>query len=443
MRIAILVFFLFLFSIGNAQLNGKYTFRHIDQTDGLLHTMVRGIGQDTRGFIWILTLNGLQRYDGSRFVNYPELTYNSSFGIVHDSELYVDTVRNEVWVTKGTQMQKLDLARNVMTSLQLKDTLKADSLHQAILFTAHNQDKALIGEIGVIHYEKNTSKVIGSFNINPGQHNRNTYVIKDPSSGDFWTYNFMGFFIADHTTKKIQSSADPGVEHPLLSQLWNHFGNNNTIRFILLDSYHNLWISTWTEYLLRYNLDDKILRTYSLKDVKKKQKGNEKGDLTLLIQAMYEDRQKNLWFGTDYAGLLVYNREKDDFDYITSDEKISNGLRYSYSVYTIFQDRDDNIWLGTDRGISIFNPYKNYFQSIRHVDGNDASVPKHDINDVIETPQGEILIATWGGGISVYDRQWNFIRNVNFPGPPDYNLVWSFVQNDDGMIWAGTQHGYI
>src|ERR1700749_4153087 len=49
-----------------------YLFRHIGQTDGLLTSGVTSITQDKQGFIWIGTLNGLQRYDGTRFLNYRE-----------------------------------------------------------------------------------------------------------------------------------------------------------------------------------------------------------------------------------------------------------------------------------------------------------------------------------------------------------------------------------
>src|SRR5579863_10753721 len=45
---------------------------HLDISDGLINNKVYSIAQDDRGFIWIGTENGLQRYDGSAFVNYRE-----------------------------------------------------------------------------------------------------------------------------------------------------------------------------------------------------------------------------------------------------------------------------------------------------------------------------------------------------------------------------------
>ncbi len=443
MRHAVFVILLCLADLLSAQLNGKYIFRHIDQTDGLLHTMVKGISQDTNGYMWILTWNGLQRYDGSRLVQYPEIINHFTFGTFHDSELHVDTAENSIWIFTSEVIKKLDLSSNTIRTIPLHDYLK-EKLHTATdRFTNEEGENWLIGESGVMAFDPKSKLISEFFNVHPGQHNRNTVVIKEPLAGDLLTHNFKHFLIGDSKTQMLSSSSDSFPEHPLLRQLWKMYGNTNKLRFLLLDSDHNLWLSTWTERLHRYNTDTRILTTYSLKEILKQETRIDTSLNTLLVNAMYEDRQHNLWVATDYAGLLRYDKEKDNFNFITSDDKVKNGLRYSFSTLSIFQDRDDNIWLGTDRGISIFNPYQNYFQSIHHVDGNKASLPKYDINDVIETNQGEILVATWGGGITIYDQQWTFKRNVHFSGSPQLNLVWNFVGLDDGTIWAGTQNGYI
>src|SRR5678816_3086360 len=105
MRRILFIIFLSWTGYAAAQLNGKYPFRHLDQTDGLLNTFVRGISQDKRGFIWILSTNGLQRYDGTRFLNYPQITNQSAFGVIHDAELYMDTAANVIWIIKGQDIQ--------------------------------------------------------------------------------------------------------------------------------------------------------------------------------------------------------------------------------------------------------------------------------------------------------------------------------------------------
>lgn len=79
-----------------AQQNDNYIFRHIGQSDGLLHNVVSTLVQDKRGFIWIGTKNGLQRYDGSRFVNYKDELTSQYKTAVTVSNLSVDA-NNQLW----------------------------------------------------------------------------------------------------------------------------------------------------------------------------------------------------------------------------------------------------------------------------------------------------------------------------------------------------------
>src|SRR5687768_4052174 len=105
MRYGILIIFLGLLIQLPAQQQNNYTFRHIDQADGLLQNNVFGIRQDAKGFIWILTSNGLQRFDGTRFINYPGIMNNAATGITNRAELYVDNNKDEIWVLKNTEIE--------------------------------------------------------------------------------------------------------------------------------------------------------------------------------------------------------------------------------------------------------------------------------------------------------------------------------------------------
>jgi hypothetical protein len=163
-----------------------------------------------------------------------------------------------------------------------------------------------------------------------------------------------------------------------------------------------------------------------------------------MAHCFFEDNHGTLWLGTQNAGLLKYNKETDSFITFSGQKENQQTVKYNYDINCIFQDREDNIWLGTDKGITIFNPYRQYFQSVYHEENNPLSIPKNEIQQCIETNNGDILAGTWGGGITVYDHQWHFKKNIHFySAPEEYNLIWSFIQNDDGTIWIGCQHGYI
>ena len=169
----------------------------------------------------------------------------------------------------------------------------------------------------------------------------------------------------------------------------------------------NIWVATWGDMLYKYDDVSKKVSSYSLTAIKIKEQGNKITDANLLVNCMMEDDNHMIWVGTENAGLLRYNSEKDNFDYCIAQEKNSERIQYDYKIFNLFQDKDQNIWVGTDKGISIFNPYRQQFKSIRHEENNDLSIPKSEIISFIQTASGDMYIGTWGGGMVVYDSNFN------------------------------------
>src|SRR5436190_308 len=107
-RCLIILFICALTTSGTfAQQALNYLFRHITQADGLLHNQVLSIAQDRKGFIWLATSNGLQRYDGSRFIHYPEMLSNPAEEPTNGAELYADNKNNLLWISKSNAIEKM------------------------------------------------------------------------------------------------------------------------------------------------------------------------------------------------------------------------------------------------------------------------------------------------------------------------------------------------
>src|SRR6185437_10110184 len=80
MRKSIFLFYFFLFLLGcsppaRAQTN-RYLFKHITIDNGIINNNVLALCQDSKGFMWIGTQTGLQRYDGKRFITYQADVHN-------------------------------------------------------------------------------------------------------------------------------------------------------------------------------------------------------------------------------------------------------------------------------------------------------------------------------------------------------------------------------
>ena len=431
MRQIIIILLILYCTTALSQQELNYSFRHIDQTNGLLHNTVVSITQDKRGFMWLQTEKGLQRYDGLRFINYQPVLNNAAKSYPSVPNLYAD--KKYLWMSADAQLNKLEFLTNRLTACSKKEILDS-SFSKYKTYTDWINRKWLINDFAIYHYDNISKQMVQYLTAAPVKLCSSSMVI-DAGKKETWVVG-SDLLLFDFKTKKIYSAEHNSIQHPLLQQL-----KGKTISNIMLDSHYNIWIASWSHFLYKYNAVTKKLTTYSLKEITKVD--NKTNNATLLNTYIFEDNHATIWVATENAGLLRYNNLHDNFDYIIANEKNNNSIKYNYIIYCIFQDKENNIWLGTDKGINIFNPYQNYFQSLHHEADNNTSLPKNEILGFIQTNTGDVLIGTWGGGISVYDSALQFKKNISIKGAYENNLVWCFIQQDDNKIWIGCQHGYL
>lgn len=416
----------------------NYVFRHIDQHDGLAHNDVFDITQDSRGFVWLITRNGLQRYDGSRFVNFNE-RLNVSFELNDDDNVYTDE-KNLIYITEINKIQTLATVNNVFAA-----ELPVQVMYNAISFTDEHQRKIFLTRQGCFFYDSVNKKYQWkTLNIHPYTANESNFFSTDRETGNVWALAGEGLVQFDMQTKQIYS-INYNPKHNTILDAFKQQIKPSDARRVLVDNNNNLWIITWGGLFFKYDVHIKKMYTYSLVDFEEKQ--GDKKEMNIKspasVNSLFQDDRGAIWASTDYDGLLKYDAAKNTFKQIPLNEKNRQSQLFNYQVYSIYQDKDENIWLGTDNGITIFNPYKQYFTSVHHDDAL-ASMPKSEIQSFIQTPTGDILIGSWGAGIAVYDSAWNFKKNIQNTKPAyEGNLVWSFLQKDSNTVWAGCQHGYI
>ncbi|GAB2823106.1 ligand-binding sensor domain-containing protein [Ferruginibacter profundus] len=425
-----------------AQKKLQYSFRHITQADGLLHNQVFYLEQDNKGFIWMATLNGLQRYDGSRFTYYPEMLNNPAEGLTPGAEMYSDKARDILWIQKNFTIEKMELAKNRI-SLFNSGNFTEDSSYHYTRYTDADNNPWFLGDNAVYTLTPGTNKkIIQQQNIVLRDAHKAAYIFTDKLNKQTWVAMLSKVFLFDEQTKKVYTDNFNPVAHPLLQSLLFNVGDYAS-RYVMVDSRNNVWVTTWGNQLYRYNTTTRKMSTYFLSDTKSTEQKAKASPAGLLVNCMIEDNHGNIWLGTENAGLLRYNREEDNFDYCLAEEKTNHGIQYNYKIFSLLQDKEQNIWIGTDRGISIFNPYRQYFKTIRHEEDNPQSIPKSEIQSFIQLSNGDIYIGTWGNGIGVYDSNFNFKKNILFAGPGENNFVWSFQQMTPDTLWIGCQHGYL
>lgn len=261
-------------------------------------------------------------------------------------------------------------------------------------------------------------------------------LVYDSIGGQYWFFNennLLLFDIATQKVKRVTNHTHPDLFKNILRD------NDYEISNMMLTPDRNLWFSTWSGPIGRINLANGKTTGYSLK---KSLRTSQNPTGPMGINLFYLDNYGQLWATTYGAGLLRYNVSNDNFDYILSDRSDPQSLWYNYELKSLFQDAQDNIWVGTDIGISIFNPYQENFQILKHNKNNPSSLPPNEIETILQASNKEVWVGTWGGGITVFDSSLNFKKHMTFESTAA-NMVWSFMEDDRNRVWVGCQRGMI
>src|SRR6266700_2268237 len=160
-----------------AQVRINYFFRHINQADGLLHNDVLSIKQDNKGFIWIVTANGLQRYDGLNFINYTDRLSNPTRGFGTGVEMYADKKNNLLWIEYKNNIERMEYGKTRFAEYDPQKLLK-DSFSSFSSFSEANNQKWLLG-LNALYYYKSISEkyTICYVKIHPANAGQSSYLV--------------------------------------------------------------------------------------------------------------------------------------------------------------------------------------------------------------------------------------------------------------------------
>ena len=414
------------------------TFRNLDNTDGLSGNDVFNITQDSRGYIWIGTRRGIQRYDGIRFVNFPDsslgmnnsLTASGLFSDNDNDRIVYNMIPEKLRVRSPDKEQSMDVF-----------AAKAFDRRKATPYKDSRGDTWLVqswvNDIGAGSPAVGRSLVIVS---EPGDSVPPYFVAvnRDIERKINWLSGPRhGVMELDLVSGKIHVPQLEPARNKLFTMLSPEPGR---MREITLDSHGNIWLVSWAELFYRFNTLNGMLQTYSVDEVTRTQT---KRQLTAgWVSQILEDDHGTLWVATSHAGLLKYQHATDQFSYITTDIRNPLSLQYNLEINGIFQDREHNIWIGTDKGLSYFNPYQAGFTTISYHQDESEQTLEFEVSSGTVSPGGGILMGSLGGGINVYDARQQLKTRVIFPNKEE-NLVWSVCTNIDSTTWVGCQHGII
>lgn len=388
---------------------------------------------DKTGGLWIGTYNGLSRYDPveDRFFRYKSEPNNPN-SLSHNDVISLCAGKaGYIWIgTDGGGLNKFDPVREKFTCYKKEPDNPNSLSHNTV--TAIYQDKSGILWIGTI------GEVVNKFDP---EKEKFTRYRKDPRNPQTNLKSFVA-----------------SIRQSELGEIWVRFGNHLVDKFnpetgtfkhfkhnlkFRITAFHEdrtgiLWFGTRFG-LVRYDIE---AGTY----IQYKHNPDDPESLSEnFITSIYEDRSGLLWFGTLRTGINIYDRGIVKFDFYPGSPEVPGSINYG-SAFSLCEDLSGTTWVGTGgKGLHKLDFRGKQLTAYLHDPLNPNTVSSNFITALCLSRTGAIWIGCSGGGLDKFNPgTGEFTHYKVKPGKSNslvHNVIFRIYEDREGCLWIGTPAG--
>lgn len=401
-------------------------FARLGLDEGLSQATALVLHQDRRGFLWVGTEDGLNRYDGYRFRVYShEETDERSLPGDHIYAI-AEGPDGDIWVGTdggGVGRWSQDTDRFTRFRRGADGGLSSDQV-RALAVDATGAVWIGTRDAGLNRLDPATGDV----------------TVYRAGSGEAGLISDSVFALAVDAAGVVWVGTDGGLQTLAVTGAASFHQvpiEDDRVRAILVDRAGALWVGTQAGGLHHLQQAQSRHQRYGV-DARSAQ-----GLPSATVRAIMQDDQDRIWVGTA-AGLSMLNRDTGMFTTYTHSETDPASLSDDY-VMSLLQDRGGVMWVGTrSGGVNRWNPSSWRFGHVSStVDREDLS---HDnVTAFAVDRSGTLWVGTFGGGLNRFDRQTgaatHYHATPHQPGALSDDRVMSLLVDRRGRLWVGTFTG--
>jgi len=461
MKHNIILILVFLFSINSVSLSAQADlsdtkFRTLSPDGGLGNNAITGFVQSKSGFVWILTLDELFRFDGYSFKRYSGKI--KEFNIAN-SWIFTDIEEDasgNLYLSSNNGLLQYNYATDNFELIDKSYIQRVKEDHKGNLWLLR------LNRIGIFDRNKRTFQEVGLSGGKPMPtdepnffRNKNDIFFAN-RKGEVYRFDFNVMEFKLELKLEIRSK-------------FTKIKQNKNLLYLLTENDGLFCVDTSTgKMIIQYNffstgifknvparalcVDDKFIWIGTQKGLYKINPftgeyfhfQHSKSDLYSIpnnsIWQIYEDNLGNKWFGT-YAGGIAYlnaNETPKFKSYLTNMDQTN------HSGFSCFLDFKNELWIGSQGGgLSKFNKNLEKINSFSH-DANRNSLSYDNISALANDAQNRIWIGTILTGIDVYDLASRKFHNFNSKDPGKkilYDHIGKFEAEADSGIWISYLQG--
>ena len=365
-------------------------FKHLSIEEGLSQSIVNAMAQDRRGFLWFVTEDGLNRFDGYSFEVFKHDAADPGSLAHNEIKSVLEDRAGMLWVGSFYRgLERFDPATKRFTHFQ-HDPANPQSLGNDIV-----------------------------------------WAVLEDRAGRLWVGTGRGLDLMDRSTGGFQhidlASGKPGS------------ASDDQVRVLLEDRAGTLWVGTAGDGLVR--LDATAGRVTRFRNDPANPQSLSHDD----VRAIVEDADGTLWIGTNGGGLNRLDPSTGAFTRYRQDARDHRSLSHDV-VSALALDRDRTLWVGTDGGgLNRLNRPTGGFDRFANDPNRPASLANNRVYSLLVDRSGILWVGTYGSGVSRCDLDKKpFLHYRNDPNDANslgHNIVWSFCEYPAGTLWVGTNDG--
>ena len=376
-------------------------FERISVEQGLSQSTVNCILQDSKGFMWFGTEDGLNMFDGHSFTVYkhnPEdpqsLSHNRVWSLFEDST-------GVLWVgTFGGGLNRFD--RNGAPGLGPGR------------FTRYNADD----------FQNITDE--------PEEFRNVVWAISEFPTGVLWIATYGGGLVKFDLDAETFTSYAPDPDDP---DLWGH----EWVTAMLVDRSGTIWIGTNSKGLDRFDPATGQIISYRHKPGDPDSLGHD------WIRDIIQDQSDQIWIGTAGGGLERFDSDRDIFIHFRHNPADPHSLSDN-NLWSIAEDESGVLWIGTSSGgLDAFDPKNETFTHYQHDPTNPHSLSSDRIQSIYQSRSDLLWVGTRGGGVNKSDpaseRFTHYRGDSDDPQRPSDYQVLALHEDEHGGLWIGTAGG--
>jgi ligand-binding sensor domain-containing protein len=425
--------------------NENLRFEHLGFEEGLSNEILTAIHQDSKGYIWTGSVDGLHKYDGYTFKKYQFDPFDSSSLSQNFIYTIYEDKQGSIWVGTFEGLCKFDRYTETFTRYKPDPNSKFSDPNISSI-NEDNYGMMWLGSAsgGLCRFDPNKGQFLpDSFDLQfdkiageQAELHDGIYCIYKDSEGTLWVGNNTGLHQLTVLPPRSSELSEVTLKHYL-----NEPGNPSSlsgriVTSVFEDHTGTLWIATknglnsldkGSGHIIRYMHDPKNIHSISSNNL-----GTWNGG------GIAEDEHGNLWIASD-KGLNKLSQDRTSFTTFSYSPSDNNGLSADYTTVLLI-DRSGILWVGCWNGkLNKASLNQKSFGLMQNDPDNVRSLSNNDVTAILEDTTGIIWIGTESGGLNRWDKKTNqfthYRHNPNDAKTLWYDAVYGILEDRHGHLW--------